>query len=424
MSSTTPTALEQQFITVGGQLGLVDKTAAGQAVQVAAGIRKRGAYADVRTVMLGRRMIRHDDADRVLGKMPEVNQRCPACGSEFRTSEYESDALCPKDGAPLKPQLAPHEAGKTVRPAARPSPGLPPAPLPPSQRKASKGSSPTSASGVQDDPMVGKVFGNFRLLGLVSTSPTSNVYEARLASGGDLPFAVKVQRSTDATRRRRFMREARLAALIDHPNVISIIEVGEALDHLYLAMEYVSGHNLLTIIEHERGGMDAIESVSIGLAMLDGLEAAHQLGIVHRDLKPQNVIVGQLDVKIADFGSARHTDESAQSGMLTANNATVGTAAYMAPEQLETPKVDYRADLYAFGSTLYHMLTGTIPFDGRNAMDVAMAKMQHDAPSMTTKKAGISPALDAVVLSLLQRDPAARPQSALLAAKALQKAMS
>jgi serine/threonine-protein kinase len=145
---------------------------------------------------------------------------------------------------------------------------------------------------------------------------------------------------------------------------------------------------------------------------------------VHRDLTPQNVIIGQLDVKIADFGSARHTDEGGGSGMLTANNATVGTAAYMAPEQLETPKVDYRADLYAFGSTLYHMLTGTIPFEGRNAMDVAMAKMQKDAPSMRTKKATVPAALDAVVLALLQRDPGARPQSALLAAKALQKAMS
>ena len=421
--AATPTELEQSFLDVGSTLGLVDAAHGDQAVAVAAQIRKRGAYADVRTVLVGRRTLKPEQADQILSKMPTVNQRCPVCGNEFMGDDFDPEALCPRDGAPLRPQLAPLEAGKTVRPVSRPNPSLPPPPPPPSQQpRRAFGKERDTAS---KDPMVGKQFGNFKLLHLISSSHTSNVYEARLGSG-DLPFAVKVLRSTDDTRRRRFLREAKLAALIGHPNVIDIIEVGEAAEHLYLAMEYVQGHNLMTVIEatNDGNGMPPGEAIPIALAILDGLEAAHQLGIVHRDLKPHNIIVGTLDVKIADFGSARQMDDAAVSGMLTANNVTVGTAAYMAPEQLQTPKVDYRADLYAFGATLYHMLTGKLPFDGKNAMDVAMAKMREPAPSLRSKKKDVPAAIDEAVLKLLERDPEQRTQSAALAARALTKAMN
>lgn len=164
----------------------------------------------------------------------------------------------------------------------------------------------------------------------------------------------------DQQARERFIAEARAASRLDHPNICAIYDIGNTANgHMYMAMPYYQGETLATRIA--RGPLPAQVAIDIAIQVADGLAAAHAVDIVHRDIKPANLIITTAGVKILDFGIAKVADVN-----LTGTGMSVGTLAYMSPEQLRGDKVDARADIWALGATLYEMITGQRAFPGDN----------------------------------------------------------
>ncbi len=175
---------------------------------------------------------------------------------------------------------------------------------------------------------------------------------------------------------RRFSREARAAASVNHQNVVSVYDVGQDGDLLYLVMQFVDGTDLKRVIDRD-GALPWRRAVEIARDVLSGLGAIHATGIVHRDIKPQNVLIGDDgSVKVTDFGVAHAELDSG----LTAAGMTVGTAAYMAPEQGQGKPVTPSADVYAVGVMLYEMVSGRVPFTAPTSVGVMLAHIQQQAP--------------------------------------------
>src|SRR3954467_15746262 len=204
----------------------------------------------------------------------------------------------------------------------------------------------------------------------------------------------------------RFNREARAAARLSHPDVVAVYDQGADGAHVFLVMEYVPGSTLRDVIR-ERGRLSAGEAVAVMDHVLAALGAAHAAGLVHRDVKPENVLVTPDGrVKVADFGLARAIAATPRTG---ADGALLGTAAYIAPEQVRDGVADERSDVYSAGILFFELLTGTPPFSGDSAVNVAYRHMNEDVPAPSSRASGIPAELDALVRSATAREPAARP---------------
>jgi beta-lactam-binding protein with PASTA domain len=205
----------------------------------------------------------------------------------------------------------------------------------------------------------------------------------------------------------RFRREASSAAGLQHPNIVSIFDRGEWDGTYYIAMELIRGRTLKDIIR-ERGPAPPDAAVDIVLQILRAARFAHQRGVVHRDIKPHNVLIDEEGrVKVADFGIAR-----AGASDMTETGSVMGTAQYLSPEQAQGRPVDARSDLYSIGIVLYEMLTGSVPFDGESPVAVALKQVSEVPVPPRERNPAVPPALDAVVLRALEKDPALRYQSA------------
>jgi serine/threonine protein kinase/tetratricopeptide (TPR) repeat protein len=217
----------------------------------------------------------------------------------------------------------------------------------------------------------------------------------------------------DDTARRRFWREARAAASVNHPNVCQLYEIGEDAGELFIAMELLEGESLAERLK--RGALGVSEAAPIGLGILSALAALHGRGIVHRDLKPSNVFLTRHGVKLLDFGLARtgaaDVAQSLSSGEgLTQTGMVVGTPRYMAPEQVTGDPLDARSDLFAAGTILFEMLAGRPAFTGRTAVEILHATMYEQPPALTGSPAVA--AADRVIRRALSKRPADRPPSA------------
>src|SRR3954447_6305032 len=245
--------------------------------------------------------------------------------------------------------------------------------------------------------------------------------EARLARGGmasvylatdirlERRVGVKVRRPArpeDRDSAAGFTREPRAAARLSHPAAVSVYDQGTDDGHVFLVMEYVAGATLREVLR-DRGRLTAGEAVAVMDHVLAALGAAHAAGLVHRDIKPENVLVTPDGrVKVADFGLARAiagTTLTGDDGML------LGTAAYVAPEQVRDGVADARSDVYSAGILFFELLTGTPPFSGDSAVNVAYRHMNEDVPAPSSRASGIPAELDALVRSATAREPAARP---------------
>ena len=223
--------------------------------------------------------------------------------------------------------------------------------------------------------------------------------------------ALKTMRSMtgDESARRRFWREARAAASVNHPNVCQIHEIGEDGDTLFIAMELLEGEALADRLQ--RGAMHVGEALPIARGMLAALTALHARGVIHRDLKPSNVFLTLHGVKLLDFGLARpEMEASLQSLEVTRPGVVVGTPRYMAPEQAAGDAVDARCDLFAAGAILFEMLAGRPAFTGRTVVDVLHATL-HEQPPALTGSAAVA-AVDRVIRRALAKRPVDRFQSA------------
>jgi eukaryotic-like serine/threonine-protein kinase len=214
----------------------------------------------------------------------------------------------------------------------------------------------------------------------------------------------------DETARRRFWREARAAAAVNHPNICQIYEIGEDNGELFIAMELLEGEVLSERLR--RGALTASEAVPIGLGVLAALSALHGRGIVHRDLKPSNVFLTPHGVKVLDFGLARPEVEASLNTVtgVTRAGLVVGTPRYMAPEQAMGEAVDARTDLFAAGAILFEMLAGRPAFAGTSVVEVLHATRYEQPPALTGSPAVV--AVDRVIRRALSKRPVERPPSA------------
>ena len=257
-------------------------------------------------------------------------------------------------------------------------------------------------------PPVGRLLdGRYRVESLIATGGMATVYlgtDTRL----DRTVALKIMHAelaNDEDFVRRFVGEARSVARLSHPNVVGVYDQGADGRTLYLAMEYVPGRTLRDLL-NERGSLPPREALDIMEGVLGGLGAAHAAGLAHRDVKPENVLLGAAHtVKVADFGLARmlagtsHT----KTGML------IGTAAYLAPEQVSQGIADARTDVYAAGIMLFEMLTGQQPHTADTPLAVAYKHVNESVPLPSQLVDGIPPALDDLVLRATSRNPDLRP---------------
>ncbi len=234
----------------------------------------------------------------------------------------------------------------------------------------------------------------------------------------------------DAGRLSRFAQEARAAAALNHPNILAVYDVATGGDTPYLVAELLEGATLGERLRDAKGGLSVRRAIEVAQQVAQGLAAAHARGIVHRDLKPANLfITADGRVKILDFGLAKQTPVGGPADGATGATHTagtdpgqmLGTVGYMAPEQVRGQPVDARTDLFACGAVLYEMLAGRRAFDGATAADAISAVLAKDPPDLTsTHERAIPPALHRIVSRCLEKDPAARFQSAADLAFALQ----
>ncbi len=257
-------------------------------------------------------------------------------------------------------------------------------------------------------PPVGRLLdGRYRVESLIATGGMATVYlgtDTRL----DRTVALKIMHAelaNDEDFVRRFVGEARSVARLSHPNVVGVYDQGADGRTLYLAMEYVPGRTLRDLL-NERGSLAPREALDIMEGVLGGLGAAHAAGLAHRDVKPENVLLTSSHaVKVADFGLARMLagTSNTKTGML------IGTAAYLAPEQVSQGVADARTDVYAAGIMLFEMLTGQQPHTADTPLAVAYKHVNEAVPVPSQLADGIPPALDDLVLRATSRNPDLRP---------------
>jgi serine/threonine protein kinase len=288
-----------------------------------------------------------------------------------------------------------------------------------------------------NDPLLGRVLdGKFTLQSVLGRGGMGVVYRAHQATL-ERPVALKLMRALsgddDAERRetefqRRFFLEAATAAKLKHPNTITVFDYGstnvDGEKVFYITMELLDGVTLSKLLQNE-GPLPPLRAVNIALQICRSLREAHAAGIVHRDLKPGNVMLVKNDddddddggdgdfVKVLDFGLAKSKAPggSPAGPQLTKAGTFLGSPRYVAPEQIEGQAVDGRADIYSFGCVMYRMLTGRVPFDGQQPVEVMLKHLKEDVPPMNRDGIAVPDGLEQLVLRCLAKKAADRPTS-------------
>src|SRR5688500_17516017 len=268
------------------------------------------------------------------------------------------------------------------------------------------------------DPLIGTQLGNYEIESVIGRGGMGVVYAARDIAL-ERRVALKVLApgfAEDESFRARFERESRLAASLDHPNVVPLFDAGEKDGRLYIAMRFVAGTDLKKVIEEE-GPLAPDRVASMIKQIASALDEAHAAGLIHRDVKPPNVLITPFGegarrsehAYLTDFGVTKRS--GSQTGM-TQTGAFVGTIDYIAPEQIEGKELDHRTDVYSLGCVAYEALTGDAPFAKDSDVAVMYAHLMDPRPSVLEKRPDLPEALDAVMQKVMARDPQERFDSA------------
>jgi eukaryotic-like serine/threonine-protein kinase len=287
-------------------------------------------------------------------------------------------------------------------------------------------------SGRDPMSMIGKKVAHYEIISQLGKGGMGEVF---LASDTSLNRKVAVKflpesLERDETVHKRFMREARSAAALDHPYICSIHEVGEAEGRSYIVMEYVEGQTLKDRLAH--GEVPLKDVVQWAVEIAEALAVAHEKGIIHRDLKPSNIMISQTGhAKVMDFGLAKQiyglpesrSQEETLTG-LTREGTTVGTIPYMSPEQVQGKTVDFRSDLFSFGIVLYEMLSGVNPFKKETSFNTADAIRRETPPPLSKYREDVPQQLEDLIRKLLSKEPADRIRQARDMAEVLKKVLN
>ncbi len=259
--------------------------------------------------------------------------------------------------------------------------------------------------------MIGKVISRYRIVKKLGAGGMGEVYLAEDAEL-DRKVALKFlppQFTDDAEINARFRHEAKAAAGLSHPNIVTVYDVGEYEGKTFIVMEHVEGQSLRDIMDSNLTKLQKIGQIlAYAIQIGEGLAAAHNKGIVHRDIKPANILVdGDGRVKIADFGLAKAHGRT----QLTEEGTTLGTLDYMSPEQIQGLDVDHRADIWSFGVVFYEMITGHPPFKGEYEAAVSYAILHEEPEPLARYKAGVSDGLQRIIDNALDKEKETRYQS-------------
>jgi len=333
-------------------------------------------------------------------------RRCPRCGSVYGPAAR----FCPKDGS-LLVDVQPKPA------AAAAAPGGTAVRTPPTPPRALDRAA--SLSGQLLDT-------RYEVLQKLGEGGMSFVYLAREIATGQR-VAIKVlspKLATDKSSVERLRREAGLAMRLDHPNVCRILRLGESEDGLiYLVMPFLEGE-LLSDREVRAGPMALEPGIAVLRQVCAGLHHAHELQIVHRDLKPENIMLVPEDgarerAVVMDFGLAKERRADPAIAKLTATGIILGTPEFMSPEQIRGKPLDARSDVYALGIVAFEMFSGKLPFQGRNAQEMMIARLRGQPLALRQFRADLPPALEATLARAMATNPEARYATALDFAEAL-----
>jgi serine/threonine protein kinase len=257
-----------------------------------------------------------------------------------------------------------------------------------------------------------EIGGRYRLEGRLGYGGMSTVHLA-LDLRLERQVAVKLlaeHLAEDPTFISRFQREAQAAARLVHPNIVQVFDSGqdESTGQYYIVMEYIQGQSCAEILRDD-GWMEVDEAIAVIDQACEGLHYAHRHGVVHRDVKPGNLLrAREGDVKLADFGIAKATEQSS----ITQVGSVLGTAAYLAPEQARGEEAGPRADLYALGVVTYQLISGRLPYEASSLTELALKQQQEEPPLLDTLVAAVSPELAEAVAISLALDPRERYQTA------------
>ena len=271
--------------------------------------------------------------------------------------------------------------------------------------------------------MIGHVFAQrYQLEEFVGKGGMALVFRATdMRTGHDV--AVKILRpefNGDEEFIERFRREALAASKMSHHNIVNLLDVGNEDNYHYLVLEYMRGRTLKAVIA-DKGKLPESIAAQIAIRILSALQHAHSNGIIHRDLKPGNVLVNaEGHIKVADFGIAR----VAGSNTLSKNDSVIGSAHYFSPEQARGEDVTVASDIYSVGVVMYEMLTGRVPFDGDTPVAIALQHISSLPQPLTALEESVSPAMERVVLTALNKDPQNRYRSASDMARAIRAALN
>ncbi len=270
-------------------------------------------------------------------------------------------------------------------------------------------------------PAAGTKLGPYEILSAIGAGGMGEVYRARDPRIGR-EVAIKVlpvHFSQDSERLRRFEQEARATGVLNHPNILGVYDVGTENGAPYLVTELLQGETLRKKLSD--GPLPMRKSIDYALQIAHGLSAAHEKGIIHRDLKPENIfITKESRLKILDFGLAKLTHpevteskvtEAATRSHQTDTGVVMGTVLYMSPEQVRGEKVDYRSDIFGFGTILYEMISGKRPFSGESQIEIMHSILKTEPPPLSESNKSIPPALEKTIQRCLEKDPDHRFQS-------------
>lgn len=337
-------------------------------------------------------------------------RRCPRCGTN-----YEAPArFCQNDGSPLIDVQT--LAGATPSGASRTE--VRKAPAAPSRGGVDRASSLTGQ--VLDD--------RYQVLKKLGEGGMSYVYLARETATNDT-VAIKVlspKLSNEKSSVERLRREAGLAMRLEHPNVCKILRLGETEDGLiYLVMPYLQGE-LMSDREIRGGPFPLEQGMPLLIQMCRGLHHAHELHIIHRDLKPENVMLvedadvpGGIRAVVMDFGLAKERRAEPEVAKLTATGIVLGTPEFMSPEQIRGKVLDGRSDVYALGILAFEMFTGQLPFQGRSAQEMMIARLRGNAMPLRVAKPDLPVKLEQIIAKSLETDADKRWESMAAFAEAL-----